>query len=103
MAKKIFAVVSVAVLVALPLTATAAQQFKNLGQCVSACVKDLGVEKNKACTVMCKAGTYGQDDGGVQPAGTLPLGAPCSPANDLCAAPGTCLPPMPGWPMYLCM
>jgi len=37
--------------------------FKNLGDCVSACVQDRGVSFNKTCSELCKAGRYGSAQG----------------------------------------
>lgn len=39
-------------------------EYKNHGECVSACVQDLGVLYNKVCTDMCKDGIYGKLESG---------------------------------------
>jgi hypothetical protein len=98
MLRKFMAVGSLAIVVVLSPRAFAAQGFKNHGQCVRTCVQDLGVKKNDVCSKMCAAGTYGQAPTG----GTLPAGAPCEATNDLCAAPLTCQPFMPGFPVFFC-
>lgn len=108
MAQKVIAVVMLGILMALPQGALAAQVFKNHGQCVSACVQDLGVAANKDCTRMCKDGTYGQDPVVPPPPPPpppvvegLPFGAVCEPAFDVCAAPYTCQPVLfMGWVLY---
>ena len=58
--RRLVAVLGIVMLIAVVPMSAGAEEFKNLGECVSQCVQS-GLFENKECHVLCKDGSFSLD------------------------------------------